>query len=181
MNLARPSFARVLLALVGLLGWAGSSNFILTLLPTASNDVPTGKEQAILVLSGTRPRIEEAIRLQRATRLPILVVGTGAPNAIKRIEAAGGHGKALENKSWDTERNAAYAACLVSPAQAASVFLVTDRSHMPRASAWFAYYGVHVTRHVDDATGPVWHEWGGLLEFWFKRLAGYRVSCPALS
>lgn len=149
-----------------------------------SHDQPTGAERIILVPSGGRPRIDEAVSLQRTARLPILVVGADSAVNMKWVKEAGGVGRVLTDASQDTEHDAAFFACSLATAEAATVYLVTDAAHMRRAAAWFEYYGVHVTRRIardgrgGTSTGSILHEWGGLLEFWIKRAAQHRIECP---
>ena len=153
------------------------------------DDVTARKAQAIVLLSGaiyaaapeygrldsvmpgTLARMQYAAWLRRQTQLPLLVsggsvYGNGAPIAdvMARIlrDELDTTVEWRETSSRDTEENARYTADMLMPANIKRILLVTDASHMPRASGYFQRYGFDVvaapTRFysVGDYSGRPW-------------------------
>ena len=100
-------------------------------------------------------RLRYAARLQRETRLPVLVSGgNGAAddNAWSKADAMaaalkedfGVPVKWIEGKSKNTAENAGFSAQVLRPAAVTRVLLVTDAMHMPRARNAFQRAGLVV-------------------------------------
>lgn len=160
--------------------------------------VSVHRERAIVLLTGERLwRVPAAALLQSQTGLPLLVSGRNASHNFDTLRAAGATKLWSEPFSVNTEENAAYSACILAEKRIDSAFIVTDEAHMPRAVAWFRYYGLNVTPAV---SGPPWpgrspnpwlpskigwqrskavlHEWGGLVDFTVRSFLGHRLACP---
>ena len=127
--------------------------------------------QAIVVLGGGRAheasgqgdldqvgpitlmRLRVAARLQRQTRLPLLVSG-GAPDGAGESEAVlmarslkddfGVSVRWAEGDSSNTDQNADLSAQLLRKENIQRILLVTDAIHMPRARLAFEHAGLHV-------------------------------------
>jgi uncharacterized SAM-binding protein YcdF (DUF218 family) len=155
-------------------------------------------EEAIILLTGSHPgRIPTAAALQRSTGLPLIVAGRKAGYYFKKLREAGAQSLWPESNSTNTEQNAAYTACVLAAKGIRVAYIVTDSAHMPRALAWFRYYGLKVTPMV---SGPPWpgysphpllpsmigwkrstavvHEWFGLVDYALKAAVHRRLACP---
>ena len=123
------------------------------------------------VMPGTLARMQYAAWLKRQTRLPLLVsggsvYGNSAPIAevMARVlrDELNTAVEWRETKSRNTEENAKYTADMLMPKNIKRILLVTDASHMPRASGYFRRYGFDVvaapTRFysVGDYSGRPW-------------------------
>lgn len=163
-----------LLLLAALATYPGAMLFIAPLekmnAPPASADMADA--QAIVVLGGGRlgaapeydgqdvpsasslQRIRYAARLQRATKLPLLVSG-GQPDGATVSEAAimarslredfGVPVQWLEQQSNNTAQNARFSARILQQAGIRKILLVTDALHMQRAKTVFMQAGLEVT------------------------------------
>lgn len=110
--------------------------------------------QAIVVISGTIERVDEAARLHRATGLPILLSGKGGGDAYFPAESMtlqkelrtrhGLEARWMEVEAVDTLQNARFSWCMLAPAGIRRIALVTDPFHMPRARALFEAAGFDV-------------------------------------
>lgn len=100
-------------------------------------------------------RLRYAARLQRATRLPVLVTGgNGVEDDTSRSKAEamaaalrddfGVPVKWVEGKSRNTAENAAFSAAVLRPERVGRVLLVTDAMHMPRSRTAFQRAGFDV-------------------------------------
>lgn len=100
-------------------------------------------------------RLRYAARLQRATRLPVLVTGGNGVEdgaswskadamAAALREDFGVPVKWVEGKSRNTAENAAFSAAVLRPESVHRVLLVTDAMHMPRARTAFQRAGFDV-------------------------------------
>ena len=100
-------------------------------------------------------RLRYAARLQRATKLPVLVTGgnglvddTSWSKADAMAAALrddfGVPVKWIEGKSSNTAENAAFSAALLRPDAVRRVLLVTDAMHMPRSRTAFQRAGMDV-------------------------------------
>jgi uncharacterized SAM-binding protein YcdF (DUF218 family) len=99
----------------------------------------------------TLERLRYAVRLHRATGLPLLVTG-GAPfgEAVSEAELMqqalthdfGVRAQWLETKSRNTQENAAYSRPILESAGIRKVFVVTHAWHMPRSRWSFAGAGI---------------------------------------
>jgi uncharacterized SAM-binding protein YcdF (DUF218 family) len=187
------------LTLYGACTEQGADLLLLTMTGAAHADEHVaGQERAIVLLTGDHVyRAPAAAALQRETGLPLIVSGRNAGYYFKALRSAGAHNLWPESSSTNTEQNAAYSACLLASKRIDSVFVVTDEAHMPRALAWFGYYGVKATPAV---SGPPWpgrssnpwlpsrigwsrskavvHEWMGLVDFAVRSSVDRRLKCP---
>jgi uncharacterized SAM-binding protein YcdF (DUF218 family) len=187
------------LTLYGACTEKGSDLLLMTMTAAGHDDQHVaGHERAIVLLTGDHVyRVPAAAALQRETSLPLIVSGRNAGHYFKALRKAGVDSLWPESSSVDTEQNAAYSACLLASRNIDSVFVVTDEAHMPRALAWFGYYGVKVTPAV---SGPPWpghssnpwlpsrigwsrskavvHEWLGLVDFAVRSSMEHRLKCP---
>jgi uncharacterized SAM-binding protein YcdF (DUF218 family) len=100
-------------------------------------------------------RLRYAARLQRATKLPVLVTGgngTVDDTSWSKADAMaaalrddfGVPVKWVEGKSRNTAENAAFSAALLRPDAVKRVLLVTDAMHMPRSRTAFQRAGLDV-------------------------------------
>ncbi|MET0962227.1 MAG: YdcF family protein [Noviherbaspirillum sp.] len=100
-------------------------------------------------------RLRYAARLQRATKLPVLVTGGNGVQAEASWSKAEAMAAALredfgvpvkwvEGKSRNTAENAAFSADLLRPDGVRRVLLVTDAMHMPRSRTAFQRAGLDV-------------------------------------
>ena len=100
-------------------------------------------------------RLRYAARLQRATKLPVLVTGGNGlvdDTSWSKAEAMaaalrddfGVPVKWIEGKSSNTAENAAFSAALLRPDAVRRVLLVTDAMHMPRSRTAFQRAGMDV-------------------------------------
>lgn len=99
-------------------------------------------------------RLQYAAHLRHATGLPILASG-GAARGEDSDAVAASMARALredfrtevawtEERSSDTEQNAAYSAAILKQAGVRRILLVTHAMHMPRAREAFVRYGIEV-------------------------------------
>ncbi len=130
------------------------------------------KPQAIVILGGGRMRsgaqadnddqvgpntlmrLKAGARLQRETRLPILVTG-GAPDrpgepegqlmARSLAQDFGVTSRWIEDQATNTAENAVLSSRILRAHDIQRVLLVTDAVHMPRAQMAFARAGIEVT------------------------------------
>ena len=142
-------------------------------------------------------RLRYAAKLQRETRLPILVTG-GMPDGSAESEAAimarslredfSVPVRWLEEASNNTAENARDSAAILRPAGVHRILLVTDAMHMQRAKLVFAQAGLDVVpaptifnytepvRVVDYFPQSRWlqrtyyatHEWLGIAWYWLR-------------
>lgn len=105
------------------------------------------------VMPGTLARMQYAAWLKQRTQLPLLVSGgsvysNGAPIAAVMTRVLRDELDTAvawsETDSRNTEENARYTADMLGPRNIKRILLVTDASHMPRASAYFRRYGFAV-------------------------------------
>lgn len=108
-------------------------------------DLPPAGAQAIVVVAGRLLRSEKAAALAQTTGLPVYVAdeGKGEMTALLQ-ERLSVTPKWVDRRSFNTESNAAFAACVLQPQGVRTIVLVTDNQHMLRASLWFRYYGFEV-------------------------------------
>lgn len=110
--------------------------------------VPAAKAaQAIVVLTGGDHQIMEAVRLHRATGLPVLASGgDGEAEAIKKQLEGEFHVPVrwTEGSSLNTEQNAVFAADILAEQNIQKIVLVTHALHMRRARMMFADRGLEV-------------------------------------
>lgn len=148
-------------------------------------------------------RLQYAAYLQHATGLPLLASG-GNPSGEQGVQAIGASmARALredfrtpvawtEERSVDTEQNAAMSAAILKDAGVRRVLLVTHAMHMPRAREAFVRHGIEVvdapTLFLSRARLSVYallpsasglyrsyyaiHEWIGLLWYRMRARAG---------
>lgn len=112
--------------------------------------------QAIVVPGGRRERVHEAVRIHRATGLPILVAGKGTGDAPFEAESEkmawilrtqyGLEPRWVEVHSVNTHENAVESWCLLAPQGVTRIVLVTDAPHMVRAAQEFEAAGFSVLR-----------------------------------
>lgn len=124
-----------------------------------------GMEGSLTVVPSyaTLERLTYAARLARATGLPILVSGGGAPE-YRTTEAEvmgrtlhdsfGLDARWLETESRTTRENARYTARLLAPLGHPRVLLVTSALHLPRAMREFRAAGVDVLPAPATREGP---------------------------
>ncbi len=105
------------------------------------------------VMPGTLARMQYAAWLKRQTQLPLLVSGGsvyGNSAPIAEVMARVLHDELSTVVTWsetnsrNTEENAKYTADMLTPQNIKRILLVTDASHMPRASSYFQRYGFDV-------------------------------------
>lgn len=164
----RPARRLALVVVLGLLLLAGAAAFLVTTRAGAAllmwglehESAPalpaalTGKVDAIVVLGGRTARIHEAVRLHRATGVPLLLTGKGGGDSGFEAESEkmedillrqyGLGPRWVETESVDTHENAVFSWCLVSSMGVRKVALLTDPFHMPRARAEFEAAGFEV-------------------------------------
>lgn len=135
--------------------------------------------QAIVVLTGGHWRNMEAVRLHRATGLPVLASGgDGEAAAIKRqLE----HEFSVpvrwtEGDSLTTEENALFSAKILAGARVQKILLVTHALHMPRAQRLFSDTGLQVIPAPTDFSSPTTLRWA---DFW-PSAEGRKTSQSAL-
>jgi len=160
---------------------------VLALAGSPVSDRPLPGDQAIVVLGGRNWRTEKAAQAAKATGLPVYLAGKELAPSLHRL---GVHERWSESISFNTETNAAVAACLLQHTGIRQVTLVTDPWHMARATLWFRHFGFRVTQvaapvPAAEAKGPEahrsqWHEIGGLAEFALLELVESRPSCDAV-
>lgn len=144
--------------------------------------------QAIVVLTGRMERTDKAAALAKATRLPAYVAGDARGDMATHLQKRlGVTPQWVDRQSFNTESNAAFAACTLHAQGIRSIALVTDTRHMLRARLWFRYYGFEVVANpmqlprppvptdltaglLPSRTGRAWakpalHEIGGLATF----------------
>lgn len=142
------------------------------------------KTQAIVVLGGgvlpnaaeygaaqpnanTLARLRYGVRLVRASGLPLAFAGgVGWASTGMRTESEGAVARRVleqdygikpawvDDRSRDTAENARNMAALLLPGGLRRITLVTDASHMPRASAEFRRAGFEVTAAPTGFAGP---------------------------
>lgn len=105
------------------------------------------------VSSRTLERLRYAARLQRQTRLPVLlsggkVFGESTAEAVLMndsfISDFRGAPHWLETTSRNTRENAEASAKILKENQISRIYLVTHAAHMPRAKYWFEKQGLNV-------------------------------------
>ncbi|WP_161539930.1 YdcF family protein [Glaciimonas sp. PCH181] len=112
-------------------------------LPLSSID--RSKAQAIVVLGGGTERDWYAAKLQRETRLPLLISGEEAIAMARKITNDFATPiQWMETKSHTTEENAKFSAKILKPVGIRRILLVTNASHMFRAKSIFTYNGFEV-------------------------------------
>lgn len=98
--------------------------------------------QAIVVMNGGHWRNREAVRLQRATGLPVLASGEGGEAAAFKREPERDFGVPVwwtEGESLTAEENALFSAKILVGARVQEIFLLMHALHMPRAEAVFGH------------------------------------------
>ncbi|MDE2607594.1 MAG: YdcF family protein [Burkholderiales bacterium] len=160
---------------------------LLALTGSPVSDHPLPGDQAIVVLGGRNWRTEKAAQAAKATGLPVYLAGKELAPSLHRL---GVKERWSESISFNTETNAAVAACLLLHSGIRQVTLVTDPWHMARATLWFRHFGFKVTQvaapvPAAEAKGPEArrsqrHEIGGLAEFALLELVESRASCDAV-
>jgi uncharacterized SAM-binding protein YcdF (DUF218 family) len=118
------------------------------------------------VLTGGQCRNLEAVRLQRATGLPVLASGgNGEATAIKRqLERDFGVPvRWTEGESLTTEENALFSAQILAGTGVQRILLVTRALHMPHAQRLFSGTGLEVIAAPTDFSGAVTLRW---TDFW---------------
>ena len=111
---------------------------------------------AVAANSYSVSRVQEAYRLARDHNLPLLISGAEAPYMQKALEDSFGAPKVrilLEDQSRTTCENARYSAQALRELGWSEVFLVSDRFHLPRASADFAEQGMRTQTHAAALPG----------------------------
>ncbi|MGI9286635.1 MAG: YdcF family protein [Pseudomonadales bacterium] len=105
------------------------------------------------VMPGTLARMQYAAWLQRQTQLPLLVSGGsvyGDKAPIAEVMARVLREEFSIPVTWtdpssrNTQENAKYTAEILIPKEITHIFLVTDASHIPRATQHFRHYGFDV-------------------------------------
>lgn len=158
------------LLLLGLLATPWLSSRLLQAMETVAVLQPPFKDgaQAIVVLGGwaydhaaefgapavspyALQRLHYAAWLQRRTGLPLLVTG-GSPNshvAEGKVMAMilqrdfGIHARWVEVQALDTAQNARFSARLLRPEGIATVYVISQAWHLPRALPQFERHGLH--------------------------------------
>jgi uncharacterized SAM-binding protein YcdF (DUF218 family) len=135
--------------------------------------------QAIVVLTGGQWRNSEAVRLQRATGLPVLASGGGGEAAAIKRELEREFGVPVrwtEGESHSTEENALFSAKILASAGIQKILLVTHALHMPRAQRLFSGTGLEVVAAPTDFSSAVALRW---TDFW-PSAEGQKSSQSAL-
>ena len=146
-------------------------------LPTAATAATAA--QAIVVLTGGHWKISEAVRLQRATGLPVLASGGDGEAAAIKAQLERDFGVPVrwtEDDSLTTEENAVFSARILAGVRVQKIFLVTHALHMPRASTMFSDTGLEVIPAPTDFSKPVSLQWK---DFW-PSAEGRKTSQAAL-
>ena len=145
-------------------------------LPTATAATTA---QAIVVLTGGTWRNLEAVRLQRATGLPVLASGGDGEAAAIKAQLERDFGVPVrwtEGDSLTTEENALFSAKILAGARVRKILLVTHALHMPRAQRLFVDTGLEVIPAPTDFSKPVSLQWK---DFW-PSAEGRKTSQAAL-
>lgn len=108
------------------------------------NDV---KADAVVVLTGGRNRLNEAVKLLNAGKAEKLFIsGVDKDTSLKAlqkrkdVEIFNSESVTLDKKSTNTVENAIEAAQWVKKQKIRSIYLVTSNYHMPRSMVEFRYY-----------------------------------------
>jgi uncharacterized SAM-binding protein YcdF (DUF218 family) len=171
----RPRLGMALCAVCIVTLWALSTPLLADTLEHATEDYPAldparltasqARAQAIVILGGgfrrdapevggdapsaaTDLRLIEGAKVARATRLPILVSGSGREaGAMRRFmeEDLQLPVRWVESDSRNTHENAAFSAAILGKEGIHRIILVTSSPHMVRAAAEFAAAGLEVT------------------------------------
>ncbi|OTG82921.1 YdcF family protein [Acinetobacter sp. ANC 4648] len=100
-------------------------------------------QKDIIVNDYTKLRLETTLKIEKSTKLPIVLSGVEAPYMQKWLNARGVDANLLENRSMNTCENTRFSSLLLQKKGGApTVLLVTDRYHMPRTRRLFALNGV---------------------------------------
>ena len=140
---------------------------------------------AVTVSTLALPRLRYAAYLHRETKLPILVTGGTASHGARegvvmaQVLEREFHVpvKWVEQRSRNTEENAAYSADLLRGAGIERVALVTHAMHMPRSLAAFSRHGLRAVPAPIEIVSRENPDWGGAF---FPRLYALRMSNIAL-
>ena len=159
---------------------------LLALTGSPISRAPRAGDQVIVVLGGDPLRTETGAQAARMTGLPVYLAGGELAPSLHRL---GVRERWSESISFNTETNAAVAACLLQRTGIERVTLVTDTWHMARATLWFRHFGFHVTQVASPAPAAATtgnaarqrqlHELGGLVEFALLQLSPTRPPCAA--
>jgi uncharacterized SAM-binding protein YcdF (DUF218 family) len=148
-----------------------------TVTPVAAPATTTA--QAIVVLTGGHGRNLEAVRLQRATGLPVLASGGNGEAAAIKLQLERDFGVPVrwtEGESLTTEENALFSAKILAGAGIQKILLVTHALHMPRAQRLFSGAGLEVIAAPTNFSSAVALRW---TDFW-PSAEGRRTSQSAL-
>ena len=100
-------------------------------------------QKDIVVNDYTKLRLQTTLDIEKSTKLPIVLSGVEAPYMQKWLNSRGVDANLLENRSMNTCENTRFSSLLLQKKGGApTVFLVTDRYHMPRTRRLFALNGV---------------------------------------
>lgn len=105
------------------------------------------KADAIIVLTGGRNRLSEAVKLLNAGKAgKMFISGVAKDTSLsalqkrKDVEVFNSENVTLDKKSTNTVENAIEAAQWVKKQKIRSIYLVTSNYHMPRSMVEFRYY-----------------------------------------
>ena len=150
-----------------------------TVTPFAVSATTTTAAQAIVVLTGGYWRNMEAVRLQRATGLPVLASGGYGEAVVIKAQLERDFGVPVrwtESDSHSTEENALFSAKILAGANIQNILLVTHAMHMPRAYKMFSDTGLEVIPAPTDFSRTVSLRWK---DFW-PSAEGRKTSQSAL-
>lgn len=100
-------------------------------------------QKDIIVNAYTRVRLEKTIEVEKKTKLPIVLSGVESPYMQAWLKQRGVEANLLENRSMNTCENTRFSSLLLQKKGGApTVFLITDRYHMPRTRRLFALNGI---------------------------------------
>ncbi|AOA58009.1 YdcF family protein [Acinetobacter larvae] len=101
------------------------------------------QDASIIPNAYTELRLKTTMQLEKSSHLPIVLSGVEAPYMQKWLAQHGVQASLLENKSMNTCENTRFSSLLLQKKGGApTVYLVTDRYHMPRTRRLFALSGI---------------------------------------
>ncbi len=110
----------------------------------------------IVVNAYTQKRLEQAVTIYHLHHLPIVLSGVEAPYMQNWLEQHHVKAEFLENKSMNTCENTRFSSLLLQKQGGApTVFLVTDRYHMPRSQRLFAMNGISTIPIIAPLPNPL--------------------------